>query len=76
MFVSVRRVPPKLPQIKELIMPFMTEVINEEETNEKQVFEDIMGNSFHADKKEGKILNINQVDQSINSSQLKNPFKY
>lgn len=54
----------------------MTEVINEEETNEKQVFEDIMGNSFHADKKEGKILNINQVDQSINSSQLKNPFKY
>ena len=76
MFVSVRRVPPKLPQIKELIMPFMTEVINEEETNEKQVFEDIMSNSFHADKKGAKVLNIDQVDQSINSSQLKNPFKY
>ena len=44
-YVNVKRVPPKLPQIKEIITPFLTEAIDEE-INEKEVFQNILNDNF------------------------------
>ena len=65
-FVSIKRVPPKLPNIKDLVIPFMTEAIDETMLEEQAT----------SQLKESSYVNANKYPERMEQMNADNYFKF